>query len=563
MSEEIKDLFQRENIRTMKKDLRGLAELETQGKKEQLLNAPKKEKNAVPIPPLNIKMPVPGQAEEKSSVSDASQQLANRFSQIKKEQEEKARIFEERQQKESEGQKTAEQKKKEEEQKEKERLEKALSAAQENIINTAKVPPASSKTAQAPAAATSSSPISITVKTPDPASLKNNPGKEQYKEAVETAGKPEDPKMFAKKGMPFFNIFRPQQKPKDQASQSAAVKQENSKIPSEGSPKKNQEVQLKPADPMPQKSNEKKENIPEGKPAAQPIQAKAINPIDEKEMIRSLDEREKNIDKDLSKISQEKIPVKIRSEEISKEIEKMRQMQLQGILAKEAEVESAIKQLDLKEKSAASADEKRKTEAERQEIEPRREKIEEQRYQVEDSIKSLEAQLNECENNYLRISEKEKKLLKEKADIKNQKEIIILSGKKNALERSLKELNEKTDSLKNGLAAILKEKNELEEKLVRTSKEEQETEAKIEILENQEASTKEPIHLREIEAQRKILAGKRKETEKTRWEAEDQKKGIGTKESEIKKEYQSAVKKIEESSKELKTIEDRLDQCNG
>ena len=606
MSEEIKDLFQRENIKTMKKDLRSLAELETQDKKEQFLDAPKKEKTAVPIPPAptptaGIKIPIPEptpiKIEEEFLGSDTAQQMANRFSRIKKDQEEKAKIFEDQSQKEMGGQKKieeqdmagqkrkeeerlAEQKKKEIEQKEKEKLDKALSLAQEKIINTAKVPPAPAPvprpTTQVPSVATSSAPLPppapnfIAAKTPELPSLKNAPSKDQYKEILEETEKVEAPKMFAKKGAPFFNAPKPRQEINTQASQPVVVKKEDAKTLSKDSPNKipaaeiKQEFPSKPAvASTSQKVDEKKEAVPEEKPAPKPVQTKTADPIDEKELLKSLDEKEKKIDKDLLKIVQEKIPVNLQSEEISKGIEKIKQSQLQKVLAEEAEEESAIKQLESKEKAAASDSEKRKIETERQEVEIRREKIEEQRYQIEDSMKNLEVQLNECEKNYLRISDGEKKLLKEKADIKNQKEIIDLSKKKTALEQSLAELNGKTDSLKSELSSVLKEKDGLKEKLARASEEEQKTETEIGPLEDQEANTKESARLREIEAQRKILAEKRKEAEKARWDFEDQKKKIEIKENEIKKEYQATIKKMEEISKELKMIEDRSSRYNG
>ena len=580
MSEEIKDLFQRENIITMKKELSRLAESQTEQKKEEILGV-KKEKRKESYAPLapvpNIPVPAPKPEEEPEM--DESQKLGAKFAKIKKDQEEENRKENERNQKKAEEEKKIEeeklkekkraeeeklkeQKKEEEEKKRKEDEQKRAEEEKKRIDQILAAVPV------APAAPTwpSRQPI------PVPAAPEKASG-DSYKESIEETKTEGDPTLFKNAVRSFRLQTKVKIQPPAQAAQPQSVKtpiKVELKLPPKFQEKNTapQSVQIKKVDleklpekPVPQKEQIKTE---EAAMAPKPVLADQIPDIfDEKKFIESLDAREKEIEKETVKINQEKIPVKLRVEEISKEIEKTKQTQLQKISGEELEIEKNLRQLEEKERSAVSAEEKRAAEAERQSIESQREEIEAKRYQAEDSIASLETQLDECKKNYERIGEKEKKLAKEKEGIKNKREMVSLRKKKEQLEKENGKMEEELDALRNDLSSVLKRKDESDEGLKEISQIEKEIEARLSTLESQESSTSDPSLRREIESQRKIPAGQRKEIETKRWALEDKNKEIIAKENEIKRQYQVLTKRSEESKKELASINDRLNQING
>jgi len=601
MSEEIKDLFQRENIKTMKKDLRRFAESETQAKKEGVLSAKKEGAiirpvsaahidqtpavaspapapaagSAVPTAPRPANVVAARLAEEKET-----QQLSDRFTKIGEDQEEKNQILRAQEETLIERNKAAGQE------------ENAPTIVASAPRPTVRVPvPASlpsRPTPPLPPRKTIADLSSLT-DAPKPTENKNiglrtpqspQADKDRYKENIDektekkpafgqfsrtlnpqpglqtrtniqrTQPSPLPKPTFApirKPETPVADLSRPQPPKTGLKPEEAPL----TRIPA-GQPniQRNQPI---PARPQPTPTVAKTEPAPVAAPPKE-------NPV---EMAKALEERSLTIEKDLARISQEKAPVNSRYEEISKEIKKITDTQLQAITAKEAEISKKVLQLEEKQKSAVSPEEKRTIEISRHEAEAQLEETEGQRYVTEDSIKTLDIQLNECKAIQDRLGETEKKLLAEKESLSSKKEMIDLSKKNGELKTEHDSLNEKLSSLRGSLSSILKEKDDLEAQLAPIAQRERELDPKIQAIESQESWTKDQMELREVEAQRKALSLQRREAEKERWNIEDKKKELTLKEGEIKTEYQKNSKRLEEIKRDLKLINDRLSQING
>jgi len=552
MSEEIKDLFQRENIKTMKKDLRRFAESEAQTKKESVLNVKKEGAIARPVSaphidkePAVVARPAPSPSANPPTApkpanvvaarleeEEETRQLSDKFAKIGEDQEEKelARKAQEKI--------LAEQnkEKKESNAPEKGQREKTPVAAAAAPKPTAKTPapailPVCRPTPPLPPRRTVADLSSLT-DAPKPEENKSigadiprpsrSGGNDKYKEKIDE--KTEKKPAFGK----FLHAIKLQPGPQARTNVQQPQPAPLPKPPFAQPERKPETPAAKFSQPQPVKINLKEEapsiNIP-AKPAVQsgrpnpvgpqpipaiantdPAPSAATPKNDPMEMAKDLEERSLAIEKELARISQEKTPVNSRYEEISKETKKMTGTQLQEITAKEGEISKKVLQLEEKQKSAVSPEEKRGIETSRHEAEAQLEEIESQRYAAEDNIKTLDIQLNECKAIQNRLGEAEKKLLAEKESLSGKKEMIDLSKKNGELKTEHDSLNEKLSSLRGSLSSILKEKDDLEGKLGPIAQREKDLEPKIQAIESQESWTKDQMELREVEAQRKILA---------------------------------------------------------
>ena len=274
----------------------------------------------------------------------------------------------------------------------------------------------------------------------------------------------------------------------------------------------------------------------------------------DEEKLRRITDATFDTEEAISKLLEEKAPFEQRMNELKLEIERA-QKKLDLIIERKERIEEVKKTIEGQENTSQSVDEKRAFEKERWRVEDQRNDIVLEQEEKEDELKSLAAQLGECEYNYEKISSKERELNLEIEILRRDREDILLEQQKKSIQTNLEKIEAEAFAIKDQMFENTKLKNELEKNLDLIKNKEKLSEEEIRIIEKRTAAAGTENETRLLQQQRKEAEKTRRDIETERWKIEDSLAKAEKERERLKERYQAV-------SGEVKAYRDKISEIN-
>jgi predicted nucleic acid-binding Zn-ribbon protein len=274
----------------------------------------------------------------------------------------------------------------------------------------------------------------------------------------------------------------------------------------------------------------------------------------DEEKLRRITDATFDTEEAIGKVLEEKVPFEQRKEELELEIERA-EKKLELITERKERIEEVKKTIEGQENASQNIEEKRTFEKERWKIEDQRNDVVLEQEEKEDEIKSLRAQLNECEYNFEKIISKERELNLELEILRRDREDILLEQQKRTIQTDLEKVETEAFAVKDRMFENTKLKSELEKNLSEIKNKERLSEEEIKILEKRTDAAGTENEIRSLEQQRKNAEKTRRDIETERWKIEDSLAKAEKEREKLKERYQTI-------SGEVKTYRDKISNIN-
>ncbi len=291
------------------------------------------------------------------------------------------------------------------------------------------------------------------------------------------------------------------------------------------------------------------------------IEAERVRKIQEAERLRrEEEERATMLDRALAEITQKQAQAQSQLALLAQNKQPLIQ-QKELLLAKKKDIEAILfpiveqkntidaqlKDVELKETSATSAEDRQVAEEQRWKLEDSRRKIEQEKWGVEEKLEEVMNKTAANDKSYADMEQQERSLTEgatrlQKEKEKNELQINLreLGKEKEIVELRWVELNDKKDALQAIIDPILVEEHGIE--------------AQIKDSEQKESMATNVAERKQIESDRWVIEDKRRAIEKTRQDKEREMNALLSVINELKPRYQEILQKEEEAEAKLAVL---------
>jgi hypothetical protein len=229
-----------------------------------------------------------------------------------------------------------------------------------------------------------------------------------------------------------------------------------------------------------------------------------------------------------------------------------------GLVLKEEQVEQDIKKIEEKEAVAVESRDKRRIERERQSVERKRRELEEKRWPFDEKISQFETKISEFEEKHKDIEASQAVIIQQEKEISGKEENINFEIEKIDLSERLRRLKEMKEQLLQKKESLGVRETEIKDKLNAISDQEEDAEDVKKIAEEKEKSAVLPKEKREAEKERWRAEEERERIEAQRWQLERENEKISSEGKVIEDNIKGIVKAGEEIIARIKEINSHL-----